>query len=98
MSFAGLWAYNPGLDLTSCTILTAAAQEPMAKLHTRQPIILDPAAHDAWLDPATGVSDAKSLLKQDIDGDLQFYRVGREVNVTRGGADHAGMIGPLNPS
>ena len=31
-------------------------------------------------------------------GDLMFYRVGREVNVTRGGSDHTGMIGPLNPA
>jgi len=97
-SFAGLWAYNPTLDITSCTILTAAAQDPMRQLHSRQPIILDPAAYDAWIDPATSVADAKGLLQQDLDGDLQFYRVGREVNSTgKGGADHPGLIGPLNP-
>ncbi len=86
------------LDITSCTILTAAAQKPMQQLHSRQPIILDPAAYDAWIDPATSVADAKGLLQQDLDGDLQFYRVGREVNSTsKGGADHPGLIGPLNP-
>lgn len=96
-SFAGLWAYNTALDITSCTILTAAAQEPMKQLHGRQPIILDPAVYDAWLDPATPVPEAKELLAHDRDGDLEFYRVGREVNATRGGTDHAGLIGPLNP-
>ncbi|MCG8270985.1 SOS response-associated peptidase [Aquamicrobium sp. NLF2-7] len=96
-SFAGLWAYNPALDITSCTILTAAAQEPMKRLHDRQPIILDPTVYDAWLDPATPVPEAKELLVHDLDGELEFYRVGREVNATRGGTDHAGLIGPLNP-
>jgi putative SOS response-associated peptidase YedK len=37
--FAGLWAYNSDLDIASCAILTAAAQEPMRQLHDRQPII-----------------------------------------------------------
>lgn len=96
-SFAGLWAYNASLDVTSCTILTAAAGEPMRQIHDRQPIILDPAAYDAWLDPATPVADAKTLLRRDLDGELQFRRVGREVNVTRGGADHPGLIEPVNP-
>ncbi|WP_353843110.1 SOS response-associated peptidase family protein [Mesorhizobium sp.] len=35
----------------------------MANLHDRQPIILDPAAYDAWLDPATPASAAKDLLR-----------------------------------
>jgi putative SOS response-associated peptidase YedK len=52
----------------------------MKQLHDRQPIILDPAVYDAWLDPAVSVADAKGLLKHDMDGDLQFYRVNRAVN------------------
>ena len=91
-SFAGLWAYNPALDITSCTILTAAATEPMAKLHTRQPIILDPAVYDAWLDPATPVADAKTLLKFHLDGDLAFYRVSRAVNATKGSVEGPELI------
>lgn len=96
-SFAGLWAYNPAPDITSCTILTAPAQEPMRQLHDRQPVILAPEAYDAWLDPATSVAAAKDLLKHDLDSGLQFHRVSREVNATRGGSEHAGLIGPLNP-
>jgi putative SOS response-associated peptidase YedK len=69
----------------------------MKRLHDRQPIILDPTVYDAWLDPATPVPKAKELLAHDLDGELEFYRVGREVNATRGGTDHAGLIGPLNP-
>lgn len=94
-SFAGLWAYNPVLDITSCTILTEAAEKPMEELHNRQPVILAPDAYDAWLDPGTSVSDAKSLLKNDLDGNLEFYRVSRAVNATKGAGDRAEMIEPV---
>ncbi|MCO5067001.1 MAG: SOS response-associated peptidase [Rhizobiaceae bacterium] len=97
-SFAGLWAYNKALDLTSCTILTAAADEPMRQLHDRQPIILDPSVYDAWLDPVTSVPDAKQLLSHNLDGRLKFYRVGREVNKSTKDKmrnDDARMIEPI---
>ena len=93
-SFAGLWAYNRKLDITSCTIITAAAGEPMRQIHDRQPVILDPAAYDAWLDPATPSAEAKSLLARNLDGDLQFHRVARTVNsVKNQGGD---CIEPVN--
>jgi putative SOS response-associated peptidase YedK len=95
-SFAGLWAYNPALDVTSCTILTAAAQEPMRKLHTRQPIILHPSVYGDWLDPAVSVQDAKALLDNDLDGDLEFYRVSRAVNGTKGTVESPEMMEPLS--
>ena len=94
-SFAGLWAYNPALDLTSCTILTAAAGTPMEQLHTRQPVILAPVAYDDWLNPSTPVPDAKALLANNLDGDLEFYRVSRAVNATKGAGDRAEMIEPI---
>lgn len=41
-SFADLWAHNDKLDVTSCTIITGPAADPMTRLHDRQPYILDP--------------------------------------------------------
>ena len=94
-SFAGLWAYNKKLDITSCTIITAAAGEPMRQIHDRQPVILDPTVYDAWLDPQTPVAAAKGLLLANLDGDLQFHRVSRTVNsVKNQGGD---CIEPINP-
>jgi len=72
-SFAGLWAYNKKLELTSCTIITAAAGDPMKQIHDRQPVILDPGAYDAWLDPETPAAEVKPLLARNLDGDLQFH-------------------------
>jgi len=94
-SFAGLWAHNKKLDTTSCTIITMPAGEPMAKLHDRQPVILDEAAYDAWLDAAMPAAEAKALLARNLDGELQFRRVSRAVNsVKNQGAE---CVEPVNP-
>jgi putative SOS response-associated peptidase YedK len=83
-SFAGLWAYNDKLDVTSCTIITAPAVRHIAHIHTRMPIILDQTSYSDWLDTEIQGKDAKALLlDQQIDDDLVFHRVGREVNSSR---------------
>src|SRR4051794_34558074 len=94
-SFAGLWAYNKKLEITSCTIITAAAGDPMKQIHDRQPVILDPAAYDTWLDPITPVSAAKGLLLANLDSELQFHRVGRAVNSVKNQGGEC--IEPINP-
>ena len=96
VSFAGLWAHNKKLDVTSCTIVTMPAGEPMRQLHDRQPVILDERAYDAWLDPATPAKDAKALLTDaNLDGELQFRRVSRAVNSVRN--QGAECVEPVNP-
>ena len=94
-SFAGLWAYNKKLEVTSCTIITMPAGDPIRQIHDRQPVILDPGAYDAWLDPTTPSEAAKGLLLANLDSELQFHRVGRTVNsVKNQGGD---CIEPINP-
>ena len=58
-AMAGLWARWKRTDdlflrddLHSCAILTTAANECVAPLHDRMPVILHPEAESAWLDPA----------------------------------------------
>jgi putative SOS response-associated peptidase YedK len=82
-AFAGLWAYNTRMEtpVTSCTIITAPAVSPISQIHERMPVILDPSAFDAWLNPATPVENLKGmLLDRNLDGNMQFRRVSREVN------------------
>lgn len=54
MAFAGLWERWEGAafgaPVLSCTILTTAANELLAPIHARMPVILSEDAHDAWLD------------------------------------------------
>ena len=67
-AMAGLWARWRRTDdlflkddLLSCAILTTAANECVAPLHDRMPVILHPEAESAWLDRA-------------LDGDLERLR------------------------
>ena len=71
------------------------AGEPMRQIHDRQPVILDPAAYDAWLDPATPAAEAKALLRANLDGELQFHRVSRAVNSVKNQGGEC--IEPINP-
>jgi putative SOS response-associated peptidase YedK len=64
-AFAGLWAHATdadGNDLHSFTIITAKANELVRPIHDRMPIVLDPSAYAAWLDPAVDGEAARELL------------------------------------
>lgn len=64
-AFAGLWSiwHGPaGAQLRSCTILTRPANQVLAALHDRMPVILDPDDEDAWLDRTTPESRLSELL------------------------------------
>lgn len=53
-AFAGLWEHwqdRAGATLETCTILTTAANELVAPIHNRMPVILAQTDHDRWLDP-----------------------------------------------
>ena len=59
MGFAGLWdRWRPAPGdarhdepLESCAVLTTPANELVARLHDRMPLVLDPADYELWLDP-----------------------------------------------
>ena len=82
-AFAGLWAHNSTLGVTSCTILTAAAVDPIHHLHHRMPVILERSEYDAWLMKDTAVDDARELLKKNRGRDLVHYQAGRAINSSR---------------
>lgn len=83
-SFAGLWAQNDTLGVTSCTIITAPAVDQISHIHSRMPIILNPNAYEEWLDLGAQGNAAKAVLVENqIDSELVFFRVGREVNNSR---------------
>lgn len=83
-SFAGIWAHNDNLGVTSCTIITAPAVEHIAHIHGRMPVILEEEAYDDWLSGEAQGDDAKRiLLDNHLDNQLEFFRVDREVNNSR---------------
>jgi putative SOS response-associated peptidase YedK len=83
-SFAGLWATNNRLGVTSCTIITAPAVNHVAHIHSRMPIILDQGGYSDWLDTDIKGEDAKSLLlDRQVSHRVVFHRVSRMVNASQ---------------
>jgi putative SOS response-associated peptidase YedK len=85
-AFAGLWQHWRRGDqvIDSCAILTTDANERVASLHDRMPVILDPDNYDAWLAP--NVDDParlKALLVPYPAERMTLYPVGSSVNSPR---------------
>ena len=82
-AMAGLferWRPREGPAVTSCTILTAPANEAVAPLHDRMPIILAPDREDVWLDPGAPDEAIRRALEPLAAADLEVYPVSTRVN------------------
>jgi putative SOS response-associated peptidase YedK len=91
-AFAGLWERwtaplgdtspeRPYID--SFTIVTTAAGPGLAPLHHRQPVILAPEDHAAWLDPDAEPQALLALLKPAPEEFLTYVPVDRGINSVR---------------
>lgn len=90
-AFAGLWErWRPkgedGPWVRTCTIITGAANDKMAQLHDRMPIVLPPSAWADWLDPAQ--QDAERFLVPAPAQLVAFHPVSTEVNTASNGGAH----------
>jgi len=85
LAFAGLWApwRDPasGEWLLSASVVTTAADETVAQLHDRMPVILRPAAWLPWLDPQLRDGQAlEHLLHEQSRRRLELVAVSPRVN------------------
>ena len=86
-AMAGLWETwkDPqGNVVPSCTIITTAANDFLAHIHNRMPVILPREKEGVWLDP--DVKDSASLtsiLAPYSDGALDAYEISTLVNYAR---------------
>jgi putative SOS response-associated peptidase YedK len=80
--FAGIWDTwsNRGDEVTSCAIITTAANEMVGELHDRMPAILLHEYDDAWLDPRTDRTVLTEMLKPFPSLMMKTYPVGSSVN------------------
>jgi putative SOS response-associated peptidase YedK len=99
LAFAGLWEVWKVPDdapenvnelggddgwLRSCVIVTTTANDLMAPIHNRMPVILPESAWEQWLDPEEHDVDAlASLLVPAPDALLEVYPVSTNVNNAR---------------
>lgn len=83
---AGLWERweKEGPPIETFTILTTAANELLAPIHGRMPVILAPELYEAWLDPQNqDTARLKSWLTPSPADWLQAYPVNKLVNNPR---------------
>lgn len=82
-SFAGLWERwvgQHGENITTCTIITTAANEFMREIHHRMPVILKPEMEKHWLNKGSAQADLQSLLVPYSSSDMTAYAVSNDVN------------------
>ena len=87
LAFAGIWERRerPGEELLrSTTIITGPANERIAEVHDRMPMILPPSAWEQWLDPSfDDVGALQGLLTPAPSQLFTVHPVSREVNNPR---------------
>jgi putative SOS response-associated peptidase YedK len=84
IAFAGLydtWTNAQGEETPTFTIVTRDADDQMAQLHNRMPVVLAREDEQAWLDPQlTTPSQAVEILARNTGVPLDAYPVSRMVN------------------
>jgi putative SOS response-associated peptidase YedK len=103
IALAGLWAgwkdEDTGEVIRSFTIVTAGANDMMAPIHDRMPVMIPEEAWERWLDPSRtageGLAELKGLLVPSADGWLEMYPVSRRVNDVRN--DGPDLVEPISP-
>jgi putative SOS response-associated peptidase YedK len=95
LALAGLYEFwRPGPDqewLVTVSVLTVDSVGPLAAIHDRMPVVVDPASFGAWLDPS-GPVDARfdPHLAADL---LVAHPVSTAVNSVRNNGPH--LLDPL---
>jgi putative SOS response-associated peptidase YedK len=86
-TFAGVWSSwtSPsGVDVLTCTIITGEANELIAKIHQRMPVIVPPGMREVWLDPENQDTESlRALLKPFAPEEMEMFPVSRHVNSPR---------------
>ena len=77
----------------TCAIVTTAATPRLAALHDRMPVMLEPGAEAAWLDPEVAPREARELLAPYAD--TEAVPVGPAVNDARN--DGPACLDPAPP-
>lgn len=88
------WA-GPEASVLSYAILTTAANDRMAPIHDRMPVIIQPEHYAAWLDPGvTEASRVRELAGSFPSALMESFAVGREVGNPR--SEGPGLVEPLD--
>ena len=73
------WRRDGSAPISSCAIITVAANAQLKPLHDRMPAILPPAAWDLWLDSGAPPEAVRELLRP-LQAELALYPVSPRMN------------------
>ena len=92
VAFAGIWSAERAGDgdIDACAVITCAANELVAPVHQRMPVILSPEAYDDWLSPDADVGTLLALLQPVEWPDMSCHPVSTEVN--RAANDYPALV------
>jgi len=93
MAFAGLWEvfkWPDGTATRTFTIITTNANDTMAQLHNRMPVILERQDWPVWLGEVAG--DAASILRPAAEDVLKVWPVSRQVNSPKNDGADVGIV------
>jgi putative SOS response-associated peptidase YedK len=82
-AFAGIWSTVHGKDgraHPTFAILTTEANELVAHIHSRMPVILREEDEDDWLKPQLGLDEARAMLSPYPASHMGTYEVSTRVN------------------
>jgi putative SOS response-associated peptidase YedK len=97
-AFAGIWdrwQYDDR-SITSCAIVTTVANELLAEIHTRMPVILRPESYDVWLSDDSRAADLKDLLVPFPADQMTSHAVSYDVNDAK--IDDATLLREVEPN
>ena len=85
-AFAGLWERREAREgrpaLETCALVTTEASERLRPIHHRMPVVLAPADHATWLDPAASPAALSALLRP-YAGEMAATRTSTRINSPR---------------
>jgi putative SOS response-associated peptidase YedK len=96
-AFAGLWETwtdRDGGEIETAAIVTCAANETLAPVHDRMPVIVQPEHFDAWLDcDKIDAKQAAALAGPAPENFLEAYEISTRVNsVKNDGAENVAPV------
>jgi len=81
-AFAGIWDRwkSREVKIKSCAIVTTDANELLAPVHDRMPVILREESYERWLDPKVSPTELKKLLEPYSSEEMKSHPVSSQVN------------------
>ena len=97
-TFAGIWDrwQHNGRSITTCAIITTTANELLATMHHRMPVILGTESYDRWLSEDARATDLKELLIPFPAEQMKRHAVSYDVNDVK--FDHERLLDPVTPN